>query len=571
MAESWHELLQNLWLGSSNYLNPSDFRSIFVKFAHQVNNILIKFAGYSQHDSHEMLAFMLDALHEDLNRVKDKPYIEMQECQEGEDENESSSKWWKNHIRRENSIIVDLFHGQYKSKITCPECKRISITYDPFMYLGIPIPSGQRLKLKYFPLEDIYNYTEIVIPVNENITIIEVKTKIFESKRSKTLNNIEKIEALMVKEKSLKREMKNDETFISYYEHDFEVIFYEKENFGPDYITFYVMPILLNDSERRKNFNRSIMYYVRPFQFNKSKSVRDLYYKIFLFYRKVLDDVDPNRNAQNFLRNLNDELYLKKEFELYLSRVKSMEDFHIRINILYNIPEHLSIMSGTKMLCEFCGEKCEYCRFKYDLEASLEKIYYSQSYKRPFILLCELRKKPNLTAENEIYSKDGITNNLKKDSLTLYDCLEAFSLEEKLEQDNAWYCNKCKKHQLAMKKLEIFKAPYILIVQIKRFKMKTNYAALSSLVNRKNDCLIAFPLDNLDLVNFVVGPEKSKAQYDLFAVSQHYGSLSGGHYTALCRNSGGWFKFDDESVYKESKENVVTNSAYLLFYKRKYI
>ena len=40
MAESWHELLQNLWLGSSNYLNPSDFRSIFVKFAHQVYHLI---------------------------------------------------------------------------------------------------------------------------------------------------------------------------------------------------------------------------------------------------------------------------------------------------------------------------------------------------------------------------------------------------------------------------------------------------------------------------------------------------------------------------------------------------
>lgn len=38
MAESWYELLKNLWQGNSNYLNPSDFRSIFVKFAHQVKN-----------------------------------------------------------------------------------------------------------------------------------------------------------------------------------------------------------------------------------------------------------------------------------------------------------------------------------------------------------------------------------------------------------------------------------------------------------------------------------------------------------------------------------------------------
>ena len=35
-----------------------------------------QFSGYQQHDSQELLAFLLDGLHEDLNRVRQKPYIE---------------------------------------------------------------------------------------------------------------------------------------------------------------------------------------------------------------------------------------------------------------------------------------------------------------------------------------------------------------------------------------------------------------------------------------------------------------------------------------------------------------
>jgi ubiquitin carboxyl-terminal hydrolase 4/11/15 len=34
------------------------------------------FAGYNQHDSQEFLNFLLDAIHEDLNRVFKKPYVE---------------------------------------------------------------------------------------------------------------------------------------------------------------------------------------------------------------------------------------------------------------------------------------------------------------------------------------------------------------------------------------------------------------------------------------------------------------------------------------------------------------
>ncbi len=35
-----------------------------------------QFSGYAQQDSQELLAFLLDGLHEDLNRITDKPYIE---------------------------------------------------------------------------------------------------------------------------------------------------------------------------------------------------------------------------------------------------------------------------------------------------------------------------------------------------------------------------------------------------------------------------------------------------------------------------------------------------------------
>jgi ubiquitin carboxyl-terminal hydrolase 4/11/15 len=34
------------------------------------------FSGYNQHDSGELIAYVLDGLHEDLNRVKTKPYVE---------------------------------------------------------------------------------------------------------------------------------------------------------------------------------------------------------------------------------------------------------------------------------------------------------------------------------------------------------------------------------------------------------------------------------------------------------------------------------------------------------------
>ena len=89
--------------------------------------------------------------------------------------------------------------------------------------------------------------------------------------------------------------------------------------------------------------------------------------------------------------------------------------------------------------------------------------------------------------------------------------------------------------------------------------------------NKKNDSLVDFPLENLDLRPYVV--EKNSRQnciYDLCAVSQHYGTLSSGHYTAVCKNGGEWYSFDDDRVRKiEDKRNIVSKYAYILIYRRK--
>jgi len=59
--------------------------------------------------------------------------------------------------------------------------------------------------------------------------------------------------------------------------------------------------------------------------------------------------------------------------------------------------------------------------------------------------------------------------------------------------------------------------------------------------------------------------------YDLYAVSNHYGSLNGGHYTAFCKNAptDKWYHFNDSSVSPVDPEQVCSSGAYLLFYRRR--
>ena len=74
-----------------------------------------------------------------MNLILKKPYIEGVEGNGRPDEVVADLSW-EGHLKRNKSIIVDLFQGQIKSTITCPVCTKQSVTFDPVMYLSLPLP-----------------------------------------------------------------------------------------------------------------------------------------------------------------------------------------------------------------------------------------------------------------------------------------------------------------------------------------------------------------------------------------------------------------------------------------------
>ena len=61
----------------------------------------------------------------------------------------------------------------------------------------------------------------------------------------------------------------------------------------------------------------------------------------------------------------------------------------------------------------------------------------------------------------------------------------------------------------------------------------------------------------------------SEPLYDLYAISNHFGGLGGGHYTAYCKNAGKWYEFNDSSCRGTSEGSITGSGAYILFYKRR--
>lgn len=122
-------------------------------------------------------------------------------------------------------------------------------------------------------------------------------------------------------------------------------------------------------------------------------------------------------------------------------------------------------------------------------------------------------------------------------------------------------------HQ-ANKKLDLWSLPEVLVVHLKRF----SYSRAS---RDKLDTKVEFPLTDLDLGRHILGPASDGStpesnKYDLYAVSNHYGGLGGGHYTAYCKmpDDNLWYLFDDGSVRCVPATEVQSPAAYVLFYRR---
>jgi ubiquitin carboxyl-terminal hydrolase 8 len=80
--------------------------------------------------------------------------------------------------------------------------------------------------------------------------------------------------------------------------------------------------------------------------------------------------------------------------------------------------------------------------------------------------------------------------------------------------------------------------------------------------------MVDFNVNELDLQSVVKVNKPRYSRFQLYAVSNHYGTMDAGHYTAYCKSAehNKWFKFDDQDVMEISGNEVRSSAAYILFY-----
>ena len=591
----YRKLLDDLWLGDDDYINPNYFKRIFAHFVH-------KFSGYAQQDSNEFLIYLLDKIHEDLNTITVKPYIEMEGKKPEQTDEEVSKIWWEKHLKRENSIIVDLFHGQFKSTISCNICHQVCVSFDSYMFISLPIPSGKyEIEVKYFGY-NINDFLVMKIPITENTTVLNIidimknriniininKNKNIKNnppkrkKRNKNKNKIikklyeqinlskDKIEmVLLTNKKKIYKVFTNNDYIFPYLLQGYELVAYEKDtsNQNNENIYFYL-------SQYYYSYIFSLFYYPRIYFFDYPFAINfDKTQKIFNIYKNIkefLKELLPNNNPNNPIKK-DEILNIDFNFNKINKDNEKNSGFSLYLNtFIPNTNSSLcsSIFSfGNSInhpLLEKYSSTENYSNIKRQL--NLDELHLRLTLDVNILFNLDKAKLPKL--KNNLYNKK-LSLNVGKD-INLYDCLNLFNSEEILDGDNEWYCNKCKKHVDAVKKMDVYKSPYYLIFQLKRFKQDNEGSSIFNIFNSsKNTTFIDFPVTNLDLSNYILSENNQGGIYDLIGVINHYGGESFGHYTAYCLNGKKWMEYNDEYVAEIKKGNIITNAAYVLFYRRR--
>ena len=183
LAKAFGSLIREMWCGRETRTAPHDLKRT-------LGSRISRFSGYGQQDSAELINYLLDLIHEDLNRVKQKPYVEMSEEAERPD-HIVAKEYWDGFLARNASIIVDLMYGQLKSTVTCLTCSRVATAFDPYLSVCLPIIKEEKLDFSFAAESshrktteedgtvdyEINSFKMIELAVSKSMKISDVKTQ----------------------------------------------------------------------------------------------------------------------------------------------------------------------------------------------------------------------------------------------------------------------------------------------------------------------------------------------------------------------------------------------------------
>ena len=525
LAHAYNQVLREVWMVGPAAMSPTSLKRAIAMFAP-------RFVGCSQHDAQEFLAYLLDGLHEDLNRIREAPYVELPDLNENSDMAIAGADAWNAHRRRNDSLVMDIFYGQFKSTCVCPQCKCVSVSFDAFNHVSLEIP--QPLSNRFIPI--------IVFPKDGTPPVrwmIEVRRGAFVADVRKELSD--------------KSGIRIDRLALcDLYEYSMYEILQDNKNVNSIRSTDVLAAFDIDP------YTNTTVHVICTHCTITTEGERKLFG--FPFLTSFPADFTCQQVWDHLWKQIMHVAGIKEEWVNLCVTDNNAKARHI-------FPEESAFVpkDSADKIIDYLGPDCTE-RF---LFVSFEWCDTDEFDKTSFV---------------QVTDHSSYISGLQKEramgdsrSVTLDQCFQTFTRPERLDENNKWYCRKCKEHVCAMKTMELWRLPNVLVVHLKRFEFK------HGLRRDKLDTFVDFETEGLDMSKYVSNINNSDfvqdqipAMYDLFAVTNHFGRLGFGHYTAFARSwdeqvgmSKEWALFDDSSVRRVPADSVVTPAAYVLFYRRR--
>mmetsp|Transcript_16127 Transcript_16127/g.37390 ORF Transcript_16127/g.37390 Transcript_16127/m.37390 type:complete len:884 (-) Transcript_16127:291-2942(-) len=644
LAESFGELTQLMWPDPKVRPGALPCSSLAPRgFKYQMGRFRPEFQGFQQHDSSELMNFLLDGLHEDLNRVVDKPYVEAVEGDGTKPDTEMADLFLEGYRKRNDSVIHDLFRGQFKSTLVCPSCQNVSVTFDPYTMVSLPLTTATEEKQAFFKVQiwrnpasscpsggggggaDGVETSATAAPgggrwrpqtkrvgVPKGSKAGELRKAVAEA-AGVSANRI----ALCQVMRSYVFKVLDDLATLDYIHGNAVIVAHEVADSAPFQLTDRAP-----SSAYSSSYSSSYGGYgsTAPPPETPSSSANSA---VTVYFRRLDTATTPSTYYYS-------SSYARKNKTLFgapllLSHPKETTPKALYEAVARAISPPLSSDPAESQSKETGGGVSQVCPSVFKLFVAKDvygssvdaeavdgksEVPIDRGMKPKVTLVLEFEDgAPEALAGSFLPGIPGVALPAPSEAsaasaasagaagggegdgpsggdggaaameeaeeeeeeakgsggLPLRACFDLFSTPEKLSPEDVWYCGKCKDHVQATKTMELWSVPDVLVLHLKRF----SYNRYS---RDKLETEVDFPLDGFDLSELVKGPSNSQGElFDCVAVSNHMGSLGGGHYTASARNveDGKWYKFNDSSTSEMRPEAVNSGNVYLLVYVRR--
>ncbi|CAJ1957286.1 unnamed protein product [Cylindrotheca closterium] len=556
LAVAYDVVMKGLWMNDkATAISPTSLKRAIALFAP-------RFAGSLQHDAQEFLAYLLDGLHEDLNRITSAPYVEMPDVTDGQNMAIAGAGAWDAHRKRNDSLVFDTFYGQFQSTCICPKCRRVSVSFDAFNHVSLEIPQMESITVTipvlFFGAVGGKMPLRHAITVSRRGSVADLKSKLAEQ----TGVSQSKIVFADIYNHTI-YELLHDNKAVHKIGANDVVAAFEIEPFTSRSIHAVAVNTLVckGDGEER---DKTLIGYPLMISFHIDLPCQQVWERLWRMLRHYIGE----KNGDD---DIDDEDFKPEDIlKIHIIDGKSKAPIDAFSTGDGKLTSLLPVHSSDSLL-KFIGDKCTEDFLFLSLEWDARVARKGGSVIRPELFMAHAEHD---SMQNVLRSQ---RNNHNRSAISLDQCFETFTNPERLDERNMWYCSSCKEHVKALKTMKLWRLPNILVVHLKRFAYK------HTLRREKLDTFVDFPVDGLNMephcakATSSIIDETVPAEYDLFGVINHYGRLGFGHYTAFAREwdensmSNTFAAFDDSSVTKigTRTHELISSAAYVLFYRRR--